>query len=138
MHPDYPSSDAVAPAMGNHLVDPTSPEFHGSPFTRTWIYGTYDGRVTFYEEMLSRDYMLSKPNLCFDIKLPPAVGKSGFYPMKSCIRYSADTNSYTVSMEGFVRREAIPPSTLVRADAGLSNIHSMHGAMGHERRATAV
>ena len=39
--------------MGNHLIDPTSAEFHGKKFTRTWIYGAYDGHVTFVEEMLN-------------------------------------------------------------------------------------
>ncbi|MGH8662238.1 MAG: hypothetical protein ACREUB_10830 [Burkholderiales bacterium] len=39
--------------MGNHLIDPTSPEFKGKKFTRSWIYGVYGGRVTFYEEMVT-------------------------------------------------------------------------------------
>ncbi|MGH9259964.1 MAG: hypothetical protein ACRD08_08725, partial [Acidimicrobiales bacterium] len=57
MHPDFKNVDAVAPAMGNHLIDPTSAEFNGKPFTRTWIYGSYDGRVTFYEEMVTLEYL---------------------------------------------------------------------------------
>lgn len=28
MHPDFKNVHAVAPAMGNHLIDPTSPEFN--------------------------------------------------------------------------------------------------------------
>jgi len=31
--------------MGNHLLDLTGPEFNKQPFTRTWIYGAYDGKV---------------------------------------------------------------------------------------------
>ncbi|MBT8399798.1 MAG: hypothetical protein KJO98_04920, partial [Rhodothermia bacterium] len=36
MHADFQDVDAVVAAMGNHLIDLSSHEFHGSPFTRTW------------------------------------------------------------------------------------------------------
>jgi len=111
MHTDFKSVDAVAPAMGNHLIDLTSPEFNKRKFTRTWIYGVYDGRVTFYEEMLTRDYLLSQPSTCFPIKTPPAVATKGYYPTQSCIRYIAQTNEYTISMEGFALREASAPES---------------------------
>lgn len=113
MHPDFQNADAVVPAMGNHLIDLTSPEFQGETFTRTWIYGTYDGHVTFYEEMLTKDFMLSRPNTCFPIKTPAAVGLSGYYPTQSCTRYDAEADAYSVSMEGFVLREVSPPDPIV-------------------------
>ena len=112
MHADFKNVGAVAPAMGNHLIDQTAPEFSGSKFTRTWIYGVYDGRVTFYEEMLTRDYLLSRPAECFPLKTPPAVSTQGYYPTQSCIRYVPGTDEYTVSMEGFTLREASPPGPL--------------------------
>jgi len=102
----YKSVGAVAPAMGNHLIDPSSPEFHKTKFTRTFIFGTYDGRLTFYEEMLTRDYMQSAPNKCFPIKSPPAVAVKGYYPTQSCIRFLPQSREYTVSLEGFTLREA--------------------------------
>jgi hypothetical protein len=109
MHPDFTDVSAVAPAMGNHLVDLTGPEFKGHKFTHAWIYGVYDGRVTFYEEMLTRAYMLSRPAACFALKTPPAVGVAGYYPTQHCIRYLPASDEYTVSLEGFVRREASAP-----------------------------
>ena len=109
MHPDFKDVEAAVPAMGNHLVDLTSPEFNKQPFTRTWIYGVYDGKVTFYEEMVTRAFLLSKPSTCFPIKSPPAVGRRGFYPTLSCLRHDARTGEYTVSMETFVFREAEAP-----------------------------
>lgn len=107
--PDYQDVEAVAPAMGNHLIDMTSPELHGEPFTRTWIYGVYDGKVTYYEEMVTRAFLLGRPSDCFPIKSPPAVAIEGYYPTLSCLRFDAEANEYTVSMEGFVFREASPP-----------------------------
>jgi hypothetical protein len=92
--------------MGNHLIDVTSSEFHGQPFARSWIFGVYDGKVTFYEEMVTRAFLLSKPSTCFPIKSPPAVDRSGLYPTLSCLRHDSRTGEYTVSMEAFVRREA--------------------------------
>jgi hypothetical protein len=109
MHPDYKSVDAVVPAMGNHLIDLTGPEFNKIRFTRTWIYGAYDGRVTFYEEMVTREHLLSRPDKCVPLKTPPAVGVKGYYPTQSCIRYLPQSNEYTVSMEGFALREASTP-----------------------------
>jgi hypothetical protein len=106
MHSDFKNVGAVAPAKGNHLIDETSPEFSGKKFTRTWIYGVYGGRVTFYEEMVTRDYMLSKASTCFPLKSPPAVGVRGYYPTQSCIRFLSQADEYTVSMEGFALREA--------------------------------
>lgn len=110
--PDYQNVDAVAPAMGNHLVDLTSSEFTGEPFTRTWIYGAYDGRVTFYEEMVTRAYLLEQRSECFEIKSPAAVATRGFYPTASCSRYDPEAGEYTVSMEGFQLREASPPEPI--------------------------
>ncbi len=111
MHPDFQDVDAVVPAMGNHLIDLSSHEFHGSQFTRTWIYGVYDGRVAFYEEMVTTEYLLTKPSECFPIKSPPAVGLSGYYPTQSCMRYDAPSDAYTVSIEGFRWREKTAPTT---------------------------
>jgi hypothetical protein len=108
MHPDFKDVEGVVPAMGNHLIDLSGPEFNGQPFTRTWIFGVYDGRVTFYEEMVTRDYILSRPNTCFPIKAPAAVARSGFYPTVSCIRYDADSGQHTIAMERFVLRRAEP------------------------------
>lgn len=105
---DYVNVDAVAPAMGNHLIDPTGPEFNGEPFTRTWIYGTYDGRITFYEEMVTRAFLMEKHSECFDIKSPPAVAVRGYYPTASCYGFDPETGEYTVSLSRFMLREASP------------------------------
>ena len=112
MHADFKDVDAVVPAMGNHLIDVTGPEFNRQPFTRSWIYGVYDGKVIFYEQMVSRAYMLGNPQGCAPIKSPPAVAVSGFYPSVSCVRRDAKSGEVTVSMEQFVHRTASTPEPL--------------------------
>lgn len=106
MHPDFSDVDAVAPAMGNHLIDLGGHEFHGMPFTWSWIYGVYGGRVTFWEQMVALDFLLSRPNVCAPIKTPPAVATSGYYPTERCVRYDAGADAYVVSLERFVHRVA--------------------------------
>lgn len=113
MHPDFKDVDGVVPAMGNHLVDLSGSEFsEKKPFTRSWIFGVYDGKVTFYEEMVSRAHLLTKPQGCAPIKSPPAVAAGGFYPTVSCLRHDPATGETTVSMEVFVLRAASRPEPI--------------------------
>ena len=111
----YRDVDAVVPAMGNHLVDLTGPEFNKQPFTRSWIYGVYDGKMIFYEEMVTRAHLLATRDACVSVKSPNAVDTRGFYPTRSCLRRDAATGAYTVSMEGFVLREAAAPDATTAA-----------------------
>lgn len=111
IHADYKDVGAAAPAMGNHLVDPTGPEFNGAPFTRSWIYGANNGRITFWEEMIALDYMMSQPNECHPIKTPAAVDLSGYYPTTVCTVYNPEDESVTVSVEKFEFRNAESPAT---------------------------
>ena len=106
MHPDFKDVDAVAPAMGNHLIDVDGHEFHGMPFTMSWIYGVYGGRVTFYEQMIALDLLQSRPNVCAPIKATPSVAVAGYYPTQRCVHYDDASDAYVVSLEGFSYREA--------------------------------
>ena len=109
MHPDF-QMGAVVPAMGGHLRDRLDPVFNKTqPATHSWLFGAYDSHVIFYEPMVTRAFLLSKPNTCFPIKSPKAVALSGFYPIMSCVRHDAKTGEWTVSIENFVLREASAP-----------------------------
>ena len=105
--PEFSDVDAVVPAMGNHLIDLSGLEFNGQPFTHSWIYGVYGGRVIFYEQMVTLNFLLSQPNVCTPIKSPQAVAVSGFYPTQQCIRVDAGSAAVAVTMEEFVYRQAI-------------------------------
>jgi hypothetical protein len=109
MPPGYSDVDAVEVRMGNHLVDLSSPEFQPfGDFTQTFIFGAYEGSITFWEPMITKSFFDSKPNVCTDIPLPPAYELAGAYPTKYCVRYNADSKTYTVSLEGMQMREAQP------------------------------
>ena len=112
---NYLDLGIVAPAMGKHLIDPMNHNFHGEPFQRHWVYGTWDGRVAFWEEMTARSYLLTKPSTCYPIQVPEAVAIAGYYPTQSCIRYLPGRDVYAISVEGFVSRPASPPGPLREA-----------------------
>lgn len=92
------------PRMGSHWVDPSSPEFNKQPFTKTFIYGSYDGEMTFLEPMASKAFLESRPNITEKIKLPVAYKQHGFYPTSYSIKYEPVRKEYTVSIEGLTYR----------------------------------
>jgi hypothetical protein len=106
--PDHINVNAAVAQMGNHLVDFKSPELSTPPrkFTHTWIFGAYDGRITFYEPMITREFLPSRPSGCMPVKQPRAWEKTGYHPTKYCIRYWPDPGEYTVSLEGLVYHKA--------------------------------
>jgi len=119
MPPGYSDVDAVEVRMGNHLVDLSSPEFQPfGDFTQTFIFGAYEGSITFWEPMITKSFFESKPNVCTDIPLPAAYEVSGLYPTQYCVRYNGETKMYVVSLEGMQRREGQPnPNAVAKAPA---------------------
>ena len=95
---------AVVPRMGNHLLDSRSPEMVDSltPFTRTFIYGAFDGELIFWEPMITLDLLRRATDECFDIRQPQAFRRSGYYPTRYCMRREPQSGARTVSLEGFV------------------------------------
>ena len=80
--PFYFNAGGGVPQMGAHWIDPTSGEFNGQPFSQTFIYGSYDGRVTFYEPMITLEFLKNTVNFERAIPQPAKVQKSGWYPRK--------------------------------------------------------
>ena len=78
----YFNAGGGVPMMGAHWIDPTSREFHGQTFTETFIYGSFDGRVTFYEPMITLEFLKNNSNFERTIPQPAKVQKTGYYPTK--------------------------------------------------------
>lgn len=95
------------PGMGGHWVDPGAHEFHGQAFTHTFIYGTYDGAVIFYEPMITLDYLRAQPSETVPVKLPEVWASAGYYPTGYRVHYDESRREYTVALEGLTRREAL-------------------------------
>lgn len=97
---DYVSGVMAVPNMGTHWIDTTAAEFHGQPFTATFIYGFYHGDMIFLEPMISKSFMESKPNLTVAVKQPQAYQHHGYYPSKLHVYYDNGKQEYVIALEG--------------------------------------
>jgi len=79
---NYINPGGGVPQMGAHWIDVTSPELNGQPFTQTFIYGSYDGKVNFYEPMITLEFLKNTSNFQRDIPQPAKVQKAAYYPTK--------------------------------------------------------
>lgn len=110
-HPDYVDMDAIEPGMGQHLIDSTTPELNDGPFTSTFIYGSWNGDITFLEPMVnvSQYEALRRGGMedsCFEIKQPQAWQKPGWYPTEYCLRYRENRAETLTTLEEFVLHPA--------------------------------
>ena len=96
--------EAAVPMMGVHWFDVRSPEFNGGAFTRTFIYGSWNGQFTFYEPMITRAYLLSKPDAVSPISPLPQVQEPGQYPTAYRVSYDAQAREYRIALSGLVTR----------------------------------
>lgn len=95
------------PTMGKHFIDLTSPELdpvNPQTFTQTFIYGTYNSNVVFYEPMITEAFILATNEFTRDIPQPAKYKQSGYYPTK--MRISKTQGIVNIILEGFVYRTA--------------------------------
>lgn len=97
---------APIPQMGLHWFDPAAPEFHGTTFTSTFLFGSYNGHVTFMEPMITKAFIESVKSakgkkVTFDISQPQDYENPGFYPSKYSVSYNPGKKEYTIAVEGF-------------------------------------
>ena len=94
--------------MDVHWVDVTSPELdpvNHSAFTQTFIYGSNNGKVTFYEPMITLAFLKNTSGFQRNIPQPAKFARSGYYPTKMHIQKYND--EIHIIMDGFIyRRQA--------------------------------
>jgi len=116
-----PASAVTVPMMGLHWLDVRSPELQklaGNPagyrdFTKTFIYGTWDGQFIFDEPMITRAYILEKktatdPAAVDEIIPVPVAAKyspAGFYPSAYRITWDAQQKEYRIALTQLAWRE---------------------------------
>ncbi len=102
--PDYYVNIGGVPQMGAHWIDPIKPVFNGSEaFTEVFIYGSYAGKTTFMEPMITRAFVLEKKDFEADIPQPavfPVTGK--YYPRKYGFKFMAAEQEYHFYVSDFV------------------------------------
>jgi hypothetical protein len=101
----YLRGPGAVPFMGVHWLDFGSPEWNGSTFTKTFIWGSYDGEFVFWEPMVTLDYLLTQPKSVTDIPQPSAFSRDGWYPTRYEVSYSAAGNQYIVALRDLQFRQ---------------------------------
>jgi hypothetical protein len=108
-----PAATATVPFMGLHWLDVSSPELQPPPagrtFTTTFIYGSFDGKFTFLEPMITKSYIESTKTMpagvTMPISVPAKVQRPGLYPNAYSIRYNAAAREYRITLEGLTQRQ---------------------------------
>ena len=109
-----PAAAVTVPQMGVHWFDVRSPELQGmvgnpagfKPFTRTFLYGTWDGQFIFDEPMITRAYILAKktatdPSVIDEVIPVPTAQKyspAGYYPSAYRITWDAQQKEYRIAL----------------------------------------
>lgn len=109
-----PAGAVTVPQMGLHWLDVRSPELQNlvgnpagyKPFTKTFIYGTWDGQFIFDEPMITRAYILAKktatdPSVIDEVIPVPTAQKyspAGFYPSAYRISWDAQQKEYRIAL----------------------------------------
>lgn len=99
----YVPGPGGVPQMGAHWIDVTTGELNGKPFTQTFLYGSYDGKVTFYEPMITKAFLDANPTFERPIPVPAKYAKAGYYPTKMLVK--KENGVTNVTLEGFVYRK---------------------------------
>ena len=115
-----PAALATVPQMGLHWLDVRSPELQKiaghpelwQPFTKTFIYGSWDGQFIFDEPMITRDYIMSKRQASdaavrdeiIPVPTAPRYAPAGYYPSAYRITYDAEAKEYRVALTQLVLR----------------------------------
>jgi len=109
--PGDPAALAV-PMMGVHWFDVRAPELQNilghpelyQPFTKTFIYGSWNGRFTCFEPMVTREYLLSHPNSVTDISTPDLYPEAGYFPAVYRVTYDEQAKEYRIALTNLVLR----------------------------------
>lgn len=91
------------PQMGVHWADATSGEMNGEEFTQTFLYGSYDGKVTFYEPMITKAFIDANTSFSRNFGVPTKFAQDGYYPTK--MKIEKENGAVSVVLEGFVYRK---------------------------------
>lgn len=93
------------PRMGAHAIDPGAPEFNEGHFTKTFIYGFYDGRMVFVEPMITKAFLASRQEANQSVAVPQRYQSAAYYPTRYRVGFDEANKEHVVSLEGLVWAE---------------------------------
>jgi hypothetical protein len=118
--PGAPISSIAVPMMGVHWVDVRSHELQAllgkpeayAPFTTTFIHGTWDGRLIFWEPMITRAHIEAKKTAIdtterdeiIPVPAPKAYAEPGYYPAAYRITWDEEAREYRIALTRLQRQ----------------------------------
>ena len=103
MPENYVPIPGGVPQMGAHWVDVTSPELNGQPFTQTFLMGSYNSKVIFYEPMITEEFIRTHSSYQRAVPRPDKVEVDGYYPTKMRLETTSD-GTVNIILEEFEYR----------------------------------
>jgi hypothetical protein len=116
-----PAGAVAVPLMGLHWLDVRSPELQRltghpeayKPFTKTFLYGSWNGQFVFDEPMITRAYIMAKRDATdpavrdeiIPVSTPQHSTPAGFYPSAYRIAYNAATREYLIALTQLAARQ---------------------------------
>lgn len=112
MPADYwtpPGAATAEPQMGKHWLPLKLGDY--LPFTKIIIYGSYNGKLTFVEPMITLNFLQNKDNDFnnYQYSQPEKFEKTGNYPTKYNMSHDPITGNIKITLSDFVTRAATPP-----------------------------
>lgn len=104
------------PRMGTHYADMSSEQLKPGKFDNIFLFGGHNGNILFWEPMLTRDYLLSKPNFTATIPQPKAYPVSGYYPLSYSVKFDKATGNINVSLDQLTLRASSYPGNVYGVD----------------------
>lgn len=90
--------------MGIKAIYPNGTGDGHRPFTKTFVYGFYDGWMIFVEPLVSKDFLEMKTNSTDDIDTPEGYWLHAYYPTKYHVSFDPVKKEHVVALEGLVDR----------------------------------
>jgi len=106
--PGLPPATQAVPGMGVHLVDSSDSTLVPGKydFQKIIISGAWDGRYTFIEPMITREWLLTQPTVQASLKQPQAYQKTASYPTSYNVHVDPQTKDYVIALTGLTQRQA--------------------------------
>lgn len=100
------------PRMGTHYADMSSDQLKPGKFDNIFLFGAHNGNILFWEPMLTRDYLLSKPYFTAKIPQPKAYPVSGYYPLSYSVKYEKSSGNINISLDQLTLRASSYPGNV--------------------------
>jgi hypothetical protein len=102
--------------MGSHYADTTSPELKPGNFANIFLIGAHGGNILFWEPMITKPYLETKPSFNGKLKLPEAYPVSGYYPTSYSVVYDSNRKEFNIALDGLTFRLSSYPRNVYGVD----------------------